>query len=148
MAAVSPNVPRIEHEADENRFSAFLGESHTPVAYVEYAATGGQCPGPNGCSGVLDLFHTYTDPQHRGKGLAAAVVLAAFQYASKHQHGIVPSCSYISGAFLAKHPECRGICVTTGQGKQQPLSHNKTFGFLLLSCTRKRCCHPCSCRLS
>lgn len=111
---------KLVHDTDINRFSLFSSGSKAPAAFVEYATTGGQCPGPNGCSGVLDLYHTFTDPQHRGKGLAGQVVLAAFQYAAQHKHGIVPSCSYISRAFLTKHPECRGICVTGGQGKPKP----------------------------
>lgn len=116
MASGKP-LYRLEHEADLNRFTLYTQSSaDNSAAFVQYAATGGQCPGPNGCAGVLDLYHTFTDPQHRGKGLAAQVVLAAFQYASQHKHGIVPSCSYISGAFLTKHPECRSICVTQGQG--------------------------------
>jgi GNAT superfamily N-acetyltransferase len=120
--ALSAAASTILHDAESNRFSLYFEEtSLAPVAYVEYALTGGQCPGPDGCSGVLDLYHTFTDTAHRGKGWAEKVVLFAFEYALTHGHRIVPSCSYISGAFLSRHPGMRRLCVTSGPGQSQQI---------------------------
>ena len=53
----------------------------------------------------LDLYHTYVPEVFRGRGIAEQLCKAAFEYANAHQLRVVPSCSYISGAYLKRHPE-------------------------------------------
>eukprot|EP00466_Bigelowiella_natans_P012452 jgi/Bigna1/85763/estExt_fgenesh1_pg.C_60044 len=53
---------------------------------------------------TMDLQHTVTETDHRGKGLAGKVVLAAFQYAKAQSLKIIPTCTYIA-TFLRKNPE-------------------------------------------
>lgn len=126
MAASSGDAPApspgasdftLQHQPASSRFAVQDRASGKQVAYVEYAATGMQCSGPGACKGTLDLYHTWTDPAQRGKGLAALVVGAAFQHAEETGMKIVPSCSYISGAFLSKRPHLRALCVTQGAGE-------------------------------
>lgn len=53
---------------------------------------------------VVDLAHTISPPAARGRGLAAALVLAALRWA--HGAGaaaILPSCTYVSQTFLPKY---------------------------------------------
>ncbi len=60
---------------------------------------------------VMDMRHTFVAPRGRGKGLAAAVTAAAFEDVKARGLRARPSCSYISGHFLSKHPEYRELCV-------------------------------------
>ncbi|MFN3872531.1 MAG: GNAT family N-acetyltransferase [Ignavibacterium sp.] len=53
---------------------------------------------------VMNLYHTYTPPQLRGKGLAEKVVRAAIEYAKENNLKVIPSCSYVA-LFLRRHPE-------------------------------------------
>ena len=53
----------------------------------------------------VDLYHTYVPEVFRGKGLAEKLCKAAFEYAKAQQLTVIPSCSYISGAYLKRHPE-------------------------------------------
>lgn len=87
------------------------GEDPVPAAYVEYEPVGGLCPGPGGCSGALNLHHTFTDPKFRGQGLAGKVVTAAFEYAKEKGLSIMPTCTYIRDGFLKKRPEYHGLVV-------------------------------------
>ena len=57
---------------------------------------------------TMDLYSTYTPPQLRGQGLAAKVVLAAFEYAREKKLKVIPSCWYVR-KFLEKHPEYESI---------------------------------------
>lgn len=52
----------------------------------------------------MNLYHTYTPPQLRGKGLAEKVVRAAIEYAKENKLKVIPSCSYVA-AFMQRHPE-------------------------------------------
>jgi len=53
----------------------------------------------------LDLYHTYVPEVFRGRGIAEQLVKAAFEHAKARQLTVIPSCAYISGAYLKRHPE-------------------------------------------
>lgn len=57
---------------------------------------------------TIDLYSTYTPSKVRGQGLAAKVVLAAFEYAKKQNLKVIPGCWYVR-KFLEKHPEYESI---------------------------------------
>jgi len=44
-------------------------------------------------------------PARRGEGLAGHLARAAFAYAADQGLLVRPTCSYVSGAFLKRHPE-------------------------------------------
>eukprot|EP00475_Leptophrys_vorax_P039640 TRINITY_DN7190_c0_g2_i1.p1 TRINITY_DN7190_c0_g2~~TRINITY_DN7190_c0_g2_i1.p1 ORF type:complete len:135 (-),score=39.21 TRINITY_DN7190_c0_g2_i1:156-515(-) len=105
-------VREVYHEAagSAGRFVLYIGGQ--AASYVEFT-------GNLKHSTLLDLPHTYTNPSFRGKGLAEKVVTAAFewavQYNESHPDGrvkLIPSCSYISDTFLAKHNEYSSIAAT------------------------------------
>ena len=50
----------------------------------------------------INLYHTYTHPDLRGKGLAAKVVEAALEYAKNNNLKVIPGCSYVQD-FIAKN---------------------------------------------
>ncbi len=52
----------------------------------------------------IDLYHTYTPPQLRGRGLAGKVVEFAFKYAKENNLKVIPSCPFIPH-FLEKNPQ-------------------------------------------
>ena len=53
----------------------------------------------------LDLYHTYVPEVFRGRGVAEQLCKAAFEYAKTKGLSVLPSCSYISDAYLKRHPE-------------------------------------------
>ncbi len=54
---------------------------------------------------IMDLYHTFTPEELRGKGIAEILTNAAFEFAKQHNLKIRPSCSYVKDVFLKKHPE-------------------------------------------
>ncbi len=58
--------------------------------------------------GVMELVETYTPPQHRGKGIAKALVKKAVEDARKKGLKVVPICSY-SVYYFIKYPEERDV---------------------------------------
>ena len=57
----------------------------------------------------MDIFHTFTDPELRGQGLAEQLTQAAFEYARKNGLKIIPTCDYVRDSFLKKHPELNSM---------------------------------------
>ena len=53
----------------------------------------------------VNLYHTYVPEVFRGRGIAEQLCKAAFEYAKANGLTVLPSCSYISGAYLKRHPE-------------------------------------------
>jgi len=53
----------------------------------------------------LDLYHTYVPEVFRGRGIAERLCRAGFEYAKANGLTVIPSCSYISDAYLKRHPE-------------------------------------------
>lgn len=54
--------------------------------------------------GVMHLVHTEVPPALEGRGIGAALVRAALEYASAEGLRVRPRCSFVS-AYLARHPE-------------------------------------------
>lgn len=85
-------IPDVQHEESARRFVVkFSGYE----ACLMYRRTGDQ----------IDLYHTYVPEVFRGRGVAERLCRAAFEYATRERLTVVPSCSYISGAYLKRHPE-------------------------------------------
>ena len=85
------------HEKDNERFVIYTEGNEV---YVEYTKRNGE----------LDLHHTFTHPALRGKGLAAQVVRAAFEYAKENNLKVIPTCSYVQ-AFVRKNGEYKELVV-------------------------------------
>ena len=54
---------------------------------------------------TLDLYHTYVPEIFRGRGIAEQLCNAAFEHAKANTLTVIPSCSYVSDAYLKRHPE-------------------------------------------
>ena len=63
---------------------------------------------------TLDLYHTYVPEVFRGRGIAEALCKAAFEHAKAGGLTVIPSCSYISGAYLRRHPEYEPLVTRSG----------------------------------
>ena len=88
---------KVIHEKENERFIIYMDEKE---AFVEYK-TG---------EDKLNLFHTYTDPELRGRRLAAQVVRAALEFAKENNLKVVPTCSYVQ-AFIKKNDEYEELAV-------------------------------------
>lgn len=86
---------KIIHEKENKRFVIYLDGKEV---YVEYTLTDKE----------INLFHTYTDPVLRGKGLAAQVVRAALEFAKENNLKVIPTCSYTQ-AFITKNSEYKSL---------------------------------------
>jgi predicted GNAT family acetyltransferase len=56
----------------------------------------------------INLYHTFTHPALRGKGLAAQVVRAAFEFVKENNLKVIPTCSYVQ-AFISKNDEYKEL---------------------------------------
>jgi uncharacterized protein len=86
---------KVIHEKENERFVLYADGKE---AYVEY----------NVGEGELNLYHTHTDPELRGKGLAAQVVRAALEYIKENDLKVVPTCSYVR-SFVSKNDEYKEL---------------------------------------
>ena len=82
----------VKHDAAGNRF-VITQEGNE--ALLQYRLS----------SGTIDFYHTFVPEALRGKGLAEKLCLAAFEHAKQQKLKVIPSCSYVSGAYLKRHPE-------------------------------------------
>jgi predicted GNAT family acetyltransferase len=95
MSADDTAIP-VEHDQAGHRFFITLqGEE----ARLMYRLSGKE----------MDLYHTFVPETLRGRGLAEKLCEAAFEYAKAHSLSVIPSCSYVSGAYLERHPELRPL---------------------------------------
>lgn len=86
---------KVIHEKENERFVIYLDGNEV---YVEYTLEGKE----------INLYHTYTHPALRGKGLAAHVVRAAFEFAKEINLKVIPTCSYVK-AFLLKNDQYKSL---------------------------------------
>jgi hypothetical protein len=86
----------------------------SPALHIEHDATRGRFwVDVDGRRNVCDyrmsdhtmvMVHTEVDPDLQGRGIAAALVAAAVEYARAHGFKVRPLCSYVRG-WLRRHPE-------------------------------------------
>ena len=84
---MSTDVRRTDHRYE-------LVEDGVVAAYADYTDDGS----------VVVIPHVITDPAHRNRGLATAVVTAAFEDLRARGRRVVPSCPF-AAAFVRSHPE-------------------------------------------
>ena len=82
---------KVIHDKDKSQFNISINNKEV---YVDYKIE----------QNKMNLYHTYTNPELRGKGLAAKVVIAAFEYAKKNNLKIEPGCTYVQ-TFISRHKE-------------------------------------------
>ncbi|CAM8886187.1 unnamed protein product [Rhodiola kirilowii] len=64
---------------------------------------------------VMDIVHTYVPVSKRGLGLAAHLVVAAFDHAKAHSLSVIPTCSYVSDTFLPRNPDWNSLVYGFGK---------------------------------
>ena len=99
----------VDHDQSAHRFCITL-EGYE--ACLMYRLTGNE----------IDLYHTYVPEVFRGRGVAEQLCKAAFEYAKAKGLTVVPSCSYISGAYLKRHPEYAPIAKQGGPSSNPIIS--------------------------
>ena len=82
----------IEHDPQGHRFCAKLEGYEACLMYRRQDKD-------------IDLYHTYVPEAFRGRGLAEKLCKAGFEYAKANGLTVIPSCAYISGAYLKRHTE-------------------------------------------
>lgn len=84
-------LPEVKHDEKNSQFYIEIDDD---IAHLDYSLKGN----------LIDLYHTYTPPQLRGRGLAEKIVDFAFNYAKENNLKVIPSCPYIP-YFLKKNPQ-------------------------------------------
>lgn len=52
----------------------------------------------------IDMYHTFTPPEDRGKGIAKELVLEALKFTKERDLKVIPGCPYVKH-FLDTHEE-------------------------------------------
>jgi predicted GNAT family acetyltransferase len=75
--------PEIQHDEPAGKFFTILEgrEAHLTYKVVDEHA--------------LDFRHTYVPVELRGRGLAKALVAAAFAHAGERGYRVIPTCSFV-----------------------------------------------------
>ncbi|MEV6071723.1 GNAT family N-acetyltransferase [Nocardia sp. NPDC052001] len=87
---------RLEHNVDDTRYEIYLDD--TLAGYADYAER------VDGDKKTLDIQHTLTFPEFRGRGVAAQVVEFALNDARAQGFSIIPTCWYVE-KYIGSHPE-------------------------------------------
>ena len=86
----------VVHESAGHRFCVRLDEYEACLMYRRAGQD-------------IDFYHTYVPEVFRGRGIAEKLCKAGFEYAKANHLLVIPSCSYVSGAYLKRHPEYEAI---------------------------------------
>lgn len=92
----TPTPPPVEHDTASHRFRVTMDGFEACLMYRQQGKD-------------LDLYHTYVPEAFRGRGIAERLCKAAFEHAKQQGLTVIPSCAYISDAYLKRHPEYEPI---------------------------------------
>lgn len=91
MSRQSGSAVEIAHNPGASRFEALLDDQLSVCAYRLQG-------------GTAVFVHTEVPPALQGRGVAAALVRAALQWARASGLRVRPACSYVS-VYMRRHPE-------------------------------------------
>mmetsp|Transcript_17047 Transcript_17047/g.23530 ORF Transcript_17047/g.23530 Transcript_17047/m.23530 type:complete len:123 (+) Transcript_17047:131-499(+) len=94
-------------------FEFLIDQTDEPAIAEYFLLNNSSKDGPT----ILEIPHTYVPVCARGRGAAAVVTEAAFEFAKSQNMLVLPSCSYVAGAFLNKTAHFRSLCCTIDQVK-------------------------------
>lgn len=92
--------PIIQHDHAAHRFSTQVDGVDCEL---DYTLTAGST------TNVMTIIHTGVPAAVGGRGIAAALVQAAFEAARSEGWKVVPACSY-AAVWIGRHPEYRALC--------------------------------------
>jgi hypothetical protein len=99
---VPSSDPVVVHQPDLNRFENHTNGQTCVVSYqLDEAA----------CRMVID--HTWVPPALEGRGIAAALVRTALDWAAERGLQVVPVCSYVA-VYMRRHPHTLGLLQPRG----------------------------------
>ena len=87
---------KVHHDREKKRFVVTLGTYEANLMYTEK-------------DGVLDFYHIYVPDPYRNKGVAAKILIEAFEYAKKEGYRVVPTCPFIANDFLSRFSKYQDI---------------------------------------
>jgi predicted GNAT family acetyltransferase len=90
------SAPEIRHDPQRSAYEYVL--DGVVIGVADYRSTGDR----------IEMHHTYTDPAHRGQGIAATLVAAALDDVRRRDLRVVPTCWFVAG-FIDSHPEYRDL---------------------------------------
>lgn len=90
-------TPAVTHNAAAHRFEVQVDGQ---LAHCDYWMQ----------DSVMTLQHTEVPSALEGRGIAGALVKAAFAYARAQDLRVVPACSYVR-AYVERHPETQDLLV-------------------------------------
>jgi|SRR5436853_4282190 len=88
----------IRHNEPAHRFEAAVGGK---IAHADYQMEGD----------VMRIFHTEVPLAFEGRGIAARLVSASFEYARERGFKVLPACSYVRD-YVRRHPETHALLTT------------------------------------
>lgn len=86
----------IVHDSKKQEFYIDLDFYHAVLLYASHEK-------------ILDFYHVYVPDPFRNQGIAAKLLIHAFEYAKTEGFQVVPSCPFIAGDFLKRFPQYQEI---------------------------------------
>lgn len=85
----------VGHDAKNQAFEAVIDGKRSHLDYEIRT---------DGARREMLFTHTFVAPEHRGKGVAAALTEAGLKYARENGYEVVPLCSY-AASYLKRRPQ-------------------------------------------
>ncbi len=87
---------KIEHEPNHSRFVARMGAEEAELNYSKEGNT-------------LNFLRVFVPESFRGKGIAAKITTAGFEYAKSNGFTVIPTCPFVRGTFLARYSHYQSL---------------------------------------
>ena len=133
MSGSSEGETAVQEAANAEGRIRFRRDPHTPLggalclgdAYAQFECVTYPNDGaPHGYESVLDIPHTYTPKELRGRGVAARLCETLFEQARIEGYRVRPTCTYVSKTFLPQRPDLRELVKGLG-GPRPPRVRSK-----------------------
>ena len=85
-----PDTSAVSHDPAAHRFEVRTNAGTGLLTYLEHGPT-------------LEILHTEVPDAAEGQGYAAALAVAALDYARREGKQVIPSCPFVA-AYIQRHP--------------------------------------------
>ena len=101
MSVMKSGSLSIVHEPENHVFRA-VSQGGKQIGHLEYRIM------QKSSKTAVEFYHTFTDPEARGKGIASKLVDSGLEWAKGKSFRVIPSCTYVA-AFMEKNKQYQSL---------------------------------------
>ena len=104
-------MSEVHHDPDTQRFTIRMGNDVAELRYSRDREPATPAGDASAGEVIVGFDSVFVPPALRGRGVAGELAASAFAYAREAGWRVRPTCSYLSGSWVPRHPDVHDLII-------------------------------------